>query len=1510
MDGAEKNPAPVENEDVKNEQVEEAGEKNENIDIATTLKLGKVANKVTELEGGVESGSSESGDEDVALILGEADKQDMDTAVNEAVEKKFAEKRNRAEGFIKNNFIIKPILAAYYRTVASSAVKNAGGDVSAAFESLGLENTSKINREQEDYKELRARLALEETGFADKIDADKSFVLNEGEKIEKVQDEKTQKVNNELKKLYKKLEEAYANKDKEAYKKARTEFKEQVDQWWDEGTFGNKQNGIADKFFDNKVVKFLIGDKSKKNITNLDALDKAANGVEDLVRHKVSSERFNEYLDAGHLSLYNAELKSGLNTKQKVNNVMAAVAAGGVVGGIAYTLLARDARTAVKAQAAKAVAEGVASDALAGAAAGAVTGGFAGAAAGAIRGVQHAGVKVSESEIKHATDAEAILTAEEKAAKRAEEATKEAEASSEEAENEAEEEAAEAEEKVDEIENKSAKKKSIFNKVAEFKKKITGEDKYLEKIEEIRDRKSAKELYDSLNNKSIIMKLFNAGSKEERKKLMQELEKSDPDGLKDALSELVRDENMYSVNKKGKKKFNIFGKKKNKMPEEGDAFSRANRLLENSANKEIAKKNLEKVLAEVRARNSVSAKLKIDLIKYSEGNTAKERFLLGQKIMESEKLVDTDRVKYMVMSRVAELEKVNKSASSEVAKLMVRQAVVDAVTGGAMGAAAGAIFGAVKGIRAGQKAEQVSNATETADSEAAEAGEVAETGEATDTVEGAEITEEVEAEPQPVSFEEDENGGYAMFVGEGEAKVQIVGEGDESGINFDLQTGQISDDDLNMLRDRGIDIEQLKVDTETLTGGRGTMSAEDFFNIEKHAERFGEKANEAGYKIEGISIKGWVAAQGSNRAADITSFETVNEGDLTAKVVTLDENIPTEGLKVVLRPTGEGETAFTFDVAEDGTVTIPAGTPAAMSMFEGDTFKGGSIQVVRAIEDRDGFESLGTITNRGANMTTEISFVDEIQKENYVYSLNGAEFKMPEEARVDIDLEQAANVPELRSSGPVEFTSTEEGSITVNGIMADDSETPLQLPRRTGNFNELYDPALSGNKEKPALNGENLVREIMDPDYDMEPAEVEKAFTDAVEDGSLTTNMVMEEYLKQMGNSPEQIVTMRAMLGDLRFDIDGDGDLELIDTDWEVNAVADILRDSAEPDGYSAFVNDTYDLLYEKLDGGEIRLVKYADEPYDFTTLGYLDKVNNFVQVFARKKTACDGLGLELLDKDGKSIYDLKIARKIWNMPSNAKLDHVTERLNCCQKTADVHWVKVAKKVAPQTTPAPTPGSDPAAENPTTPAPSSDVNAENPGSDANAENPGSDKNAENPVSDKSAENPVSDQDAENPVSDKNVENPSDYDAENPVSDKNAENPSDYNAENPTPAPSDYNAENPTPAPSDYNAENPTPPPSDVVAENPKTDENHQGNDANPDTGTTPEFHEDNNPVQAGEESVPEENTEGVNTDSEDQQDWAEEPSEPEEDTGTGGTVDNTAGMTDEDAAAAFADRFE
>ena len=208
MDGAEKNPAPVENEDVKNEQVEEAGEKNENIDIATTLKLGRVANKVTELGGGVEMSASESGDEDVALILGNADKQDMDNAINEAVEKKFAEKHNKAEGFIKNNFIIKPILAAYYRTVASSAVKNAGGDVSAAFESLGLENTSRISRDNTELNELRAQDILEKIGFEDKIDSEKTGALQEGEKIEKVQDEKTQKVNDELKKLYKKLEEA------------------------------------------------------------------------------------------------------------------------------------------------------------------------------------------------------------------------------------------------------------------------------------------------------------------------------------------------------------------------------------------------------------------------------------------------------------------------------------------------------------------------------------------------------------------------------------------------------------------------------------------------------------------------------------------------------------------------------------------------------------------------------------------------------------------------------------------------------------------------------------------------------------------------------------------------------------------------------------------------------------------------------------------------------------------------------------------------------------------------------------------------------------------------------------------------------------------------------------------------------------------------------------------------------------------------------------------------------
>ena len=85
---------------------------------------------------------------------------------------------------------------------------------------------------------------------------------------------------------------------------------------------------------------------------------------------------------------------------------------------------------------------------------------------------------------------------------------------------------------------------------------------------------------------------------------------------------------------------------------------------------------------------------------------------------------------------------------------------------------------------------------------------------------------------------------------------------------------------------------------------------------------------------------------------------------------------------------------------------------------------------------------------------------------------------------------------------------------------------------------------------------------------------------------------------------------------------------------------------------------------------------------------------------------------------------------------------------------------------------------------------------------------------------------------------------------------------------------------------------------------PKTDENHQGDDADPNATTTPEWTDEDKEhnVQAGEETVPPDNTEGVNENPSDQQDWEEEPTPAPEDTNTGGERNDTTPENVDEAA--------
>ena len=199
MDGSKQNQGnPAPNSEPGKKDVEKLSNK-ERAQIATALRLGQVANKASELTG-VEFGEGEK-KSDVQLIL--TNESNTSSAVNAAVEKKIS------KGFFNTFFLTKPLAAAVYRYKANKAIEDANGDLNAAFEKLKVENDlDKINSSLDDengdsFIARRARLALKESGFKDKTDENDNFVLNSGEKVEKVKDEKTELLNQELKDLYK-----------------------------------------------------------------------------------------------------------------------------------------------------------------------------------------------------------------------------------------------------------------------------------------------------------------------------------------------------------------------------------------------------------------------------------------------------------------------------------------------------------------------------------------------------------------------------------------------------------------------------------------------------------------------------------------------------------------------------------------------------------------------------------------------------------------------------------------------------------------------------------------------------------------------------------------------------------------------------------------------------------------------------------------------------------------------------------------------------------------------------------------------------------------------------------------------------------------------------------------------------------------------------------------------------------------------------------------------------------
>ena len=1207
---------------VQQERAVNNGEKERQISEVLRRRMGELATKTVDMEGlGIghsDNGTQgDGGDLGTNIIIAEKNKTDIANAVNEAVSQKMS------KGIIGKVPVLRNFVAAAYRMYAADAVKKAGGDINSAFKALKLDSGKLMNKNSSEYTQLRARLALEDSGFTeDKVDASNSFRLNEGEKIEKVKDERQEKVTTALKDLFENLEKAKKHGDKEEYNLAKKEYLDKVDAWQNEGLFGERQSNLGRKILESKIATFLIGDHSKKSMTELDGLRKMADGVDDLVNEKVAQDDFNSYVD-NHLSLYNASMKEGIYTKQKVDNLTAAVAAGGLVGAVAYSLLGRgrsSAKQAVSAEVAKESAK-----AMSNAAMGAVVGGAFGAAAGAVRGFNRARVNLSKAETEAALSGEEIVTPAEKEARKIKvtEASDETETdrSSEQKIEEKDKEIKKSEnvEQTDEGEKPEIKFSdlthkqriaAVMGKINNFKKMITGETKNEDKIEKALERKSAKEFYDELNEKLAKITELDGDSKE-RKELIEQL--------------------MESV-------------------------------------------------ADVRARNKVSAEKKIDLISYSRGNVERERMLLGEKMAEAQKLIGNKNDKFdnLVARKVESYIDANNKANKARANYIARQAVVDLVIGGTIGSISGALAGRMKDVREAKAAALVGNDDDNTNVvDDAQANGADEVGSANDEVE--------ERVKNSFSVEDrDGDGVFAVYDSKGNA---IISE--EEGLHFEAN-GKISESDLQLLRDNGVNIQEFETVTE-VPGGYSRVGIDNYFskNSENYVDNLGARAGdvEAANTVVGVERVSWIATGDGDRAADVIVDSTpINEGDIVLRVVPKDSSINVDDLQVALTPSREiGDMGIVLDVAEDGTVTLPAGSVAASMFTDGaGGFAGGAIEVVRESANGNGFDVLAT--SFGSNSLEEVGFSGVVEKVSYSYTVDGAEFNIPDEVMVEANVD-LVGVESLRDSGPVEYT-TGQTEITVNGLGSGDATETITVPYREGNYSEINDPFFSEYKESPALNSYNMVQRLVDPDMEMTGQEANAALMEAVNNGEISTGQVVNAYLEQMGNSPEQIVEMRAMLGDLQFDIDGDGTTELIDTDWEVNAVADILKNSAEEDGYGAFVNDTYALLYEKMDGGEIRLINYAEEPYEYTTLGYLDKMNNVIHQFARKRSACSGIGIEFLDKDGRSVYDLDIAKRIWKMPANANLERVTERLNCGQKTADVNWIEQANttKVQPEST--------------------------------------------------------------------------------------------------------------------------------------------------------------------------------------------------------------------------------
>ena len=639
--------------------------------------------------------------------------------------------------------------------------------------------------------------------------------------------------------------------------------------------------------------------------------------------------------------------------------------------------------------------------------------------------------------------------------------------------------------------------------------------------------------------------------------------------------------------------------------------------------------------ANIIARGRFSSDKHIDLIKYKDDDRSKLEAMLHNAegkmgfdvnqafADENSPLNEAIRSQYNILNN--NFEKAKKKEN----EFKLRSAAVDAITGAIIGGVGGAIFQTLRDSGVAAAIGNFLGITST-DSEI-------------DSLHGDRI-----------ELAEDPDGGFTVKLGNQE----LIGEGDTKGIDFNSD-GTLTTESEEMLKNAGIEFEAHQ--SEPIEIARSNMNIREFFNAE----------NREANNLTEIASRSWVTDGTGRDLLSVGNTHMDGEGNIIMQVVpTQNSDVSMDDMKMVFT-VGDGniDNAVVVDVNPDGTVEIPAGSPVA-SLFNGDNYQGGYAELAK-IDANGNLQVYNTIGDGHPDINTiSVPNSDVTYTDGYTFTVDGQsqEVSLPEEIAATAKLEAINGIESARGLGETVYNEANGDATTLQTNTGEAVE--VEHFEHHGGYSDIYD-SYFGEKDGVYNSGASLVRQILgDEANGLSSREADQLFLEKINSGEISEGDVVENYLNAIGNSPEALVTTRAMMGDFMMDLDGDGTLELIDTQDEINVAADILGGS-DPESYDNFVNDTYNIFYEKIAGGNIRFVDQSQEQYQYTTWGVLGDNNNILQrigVVGDRPT--DGVGIIFTDKDGRSIYDEDTVRKLWHLPENYDINYVADRLDCIQKTA------------------------------------------------------------------------------------------------------------------------------------------------------------------------------------------------------------------------------------------------